>query len=386
MHDYDVIIIGAGIAGTSLAYELAHGAGSFSGQSSGNNDQRILVLEQEFAPGYHATGRSAAFWAQTYGGPFIEPLTSASSDFLKTPPKDFHNSSFLNNRGAINIARHDQKHLADQMIANFISNEVDLSLVNFDFINAYVNGLKSDWNIAVWEPECSDIDVAALHGAYMRNAKKQGVEILCSAQFEAAQYENGLWNVQSAKGQFSSKTLVNAAGAWADDVAVKSQVQPQNINPYRRTMVELELDAKAPHSLPLIVAIDGSFYFKAMPGGNIWLSPHDETACPASDVAPEEIDIAIAIDRFQNVVDWKVKKIVNKWAGLRSFAPDRLPVIGFDANNYFWFVGQGGFGIQTSPATAKIAAHKILHHDNSGGAMPDMMKHIDGSKYRPNRF
>lgn len=385
MHEYDVIIIGAGIAGTSLAYELAHGALSVNGQSSRINPNRLLVLEQEFAPGYHATGRSAAFWAQTYGGPFIEPLTSASGDFLRNPPIDFHDSSFVNNRGAINIARGDQRHLVDEMILNFASNAVDLFAVDHDFIAAYVEGLNKNWNRAVWEPQCSDIDVAALHGAYIRNAKKLGVEILCLAPLQSAKYDGQSWQVQTAKGIFSSKIIVNAAGAWADDVAKKSQIYPQNITPYRRTMVELQLGITAPNSLPLIVAIDGSFYFKAMPNGNIWLSPHDETACPASDVVPEEIDIATAIDRFQNVVNWKIEKIVNKWAGLRSFSPDRLPVIGFGADNYFWFVGQGGFGIQTSPATAKIAAHKILHQ-NSGAKMPDAMSHIDADKYRPDRF
>lgn len=391
--DYDIIIIGAGIAGVSLAYELADNARLLKNDNF--KALRILVLEQEFAPGYHATGRSAAFWAQTYGGPYIEPLTSASGAFLKNPAAIFHDESFLNNRGALNIANEHQTDLMDVMLEKFASNNVKLSAVGYDFIKKQLDFINPHWNGAIWEPECSDIDVSALHQAYIRNAKKMGVAIISSAKMEKADFKDGVWHVKSAQGQYKSPIIVNAAGAWADDVARKSNMKPQNITPYRRTMIELQLNVKIPTNMPLIVALDGSFYFKAMPNGNIWLSPHDETACQAHDVAPEELDIAIAIDRFQNIVDCKVEKIIHKWAGLRSFSPDRLPVIGFGDNNYFWFVGQGGFGIQTAPATSKIAAHKIIdilwpdlplsksdiHHKK-----PDCIKNIDDNFYRPDRF
>ena len=366
---YDIIIIGAGIAGTSLAYELA-------------SDHDVLILEQEYAPGYHATGRSAAFSAQTYGGPDIEPLTSASRAFLKKPPMDFWEDSFLGERGAINIGRSDELYLAHDMIENFKDNGVELSLMQRDQLEDKILNLRSDWAHAVWEPDCCDIDVGSLHQAYISNAKKRGVEIICSNKFETAQHI-GAWAVETDKARYSSKILINAAGAWADQVAEKSNITPIGITPLRRTMVELEIAHHVPEDLPLIVALDGSFYFKAMPNNHIWLSPHDETISQAKDVSPEEMDVAIAIDRFQNIVDWEISKISYKWAGLRSFSPDRLPVIGFDQEyeNYFWFVGQGGFGIQTSPVTSQMGACLLR-----GNEMPAHLTDINYEKYAPNRF
>jgi len=370
MRDYDIIIVGAGIAGTSLAYELAY-------------ERNILVLEQEFAPGYHATGRSAAFWSQTYGGPYIEPLTSASGDFLRNPPPDFHEGSFLNNRGAINIARNDQKNLTNNMIEQFTSNSVELSLVDKLYLNKHIPFLQKNWDNAVWEPECSDIDVSSLHNAYIKNAKRLGVEIACSSPLLNAEYKGSDWTVETNGKTYKCKILINAAGAWADDVAIKSGVKPMGVNAYRRTMIELEMATSINQDLPLIVALDGSFYFKALANNHIWLSPHDETICQACDVAPDEMDVAIAIDRLQNIVDWDIKRITHKWAGLRSFSKDRLPIIGFDTQNtnYFWFVGQGGFGIQTSPVTSQMAAYKLLKKDK-----PHYLSHIDDRKYAPARF
>lgn len=370
MNHYDIIIVGAGIAGASIAYELSH-------------NKKILILEQEFSPGYHATGRSAAFWSQTYGGPYIEPLTSASGDFLKNPPSDFHDKSFLRKRGVINIAQKHQKSLVDDMVEQFANNDVLLAQKDKIFLQDKIPNLKSDWHHAVWEPDCCDIDVSALHNAYVKAAQKNSVEILCSAQFLSATQNDNLWNVKTNKGDFSADILVNAAGAWADQVAEKSQANPIAISPYRRTVIELEIGCDVPEDLPLIVALDGSFYIKALPNNHIWLSPHDETPSMACDAAADEMDVAIAIDRFQNIVDWDIVKITHKWAGLRSFSRDRLPVIGFDKNieNFFWFAGQGGFGIQTSPIAAKIAAHQILQNDASN--IPNI---IELHRYSPDRF
>lgn len=375
MIDYDIIIIGAGIAGTSLAYELA--------SQKKVTYQKICVFEREYAPGYHSTGRSAAFWSQTYGGPYIEPLTSASGDFLRNPPRHFYDGSFLYNRGALNIARDNQSDLVTQMMNNFRNNDIELNRVTDEFITPLLPNRKKDWKQALWEPDCSDIDVAALHNAYIRNAKKLGVDIVCSSDFHAADYYNEQWNVRMNSQLFTSKILVNAAGAWANDVASKAGIKSIDIQPYRRTMVELELHHDISVDMPLIVAIDGSLYFKAVGKNHIWLSPHDEIASDAVDAAPEEIDVAIAIDRFQNIVDWDIKRIVKKWAGLRNFSQDRLPVIGYDNDqpHYFFYVGQGGFGIQTAPAAAKLAAHILIRQP-----IPENLKHIDICKYSSNRF
>jgi D-arginine dehydrogenase len=181
----------------------------------------------------------------------------------------------------------------------------------------------------------------------------------------------------------AASILVNAAGAWADDVAEACGVRRLGFEPKRRTLVQLRVGQSGLRDLPLIDDADGSFYFKGEGDGTIWLSPHDEIPTDPCDAAPEEIDIATAIDRFEGVVDWPVERVERSWAGLRSFAPDRLPVYGFDpaAPHFFWCAGQGGFGIQTAPAAAKLAASVLL------GEAPDpMVAHIDPAIFSPARF
>jgi D-arginine dehydrogenase len=183
--------------------------------------------------------------------------------------------------------------------------------------------------------------------------------------------------------QIAASCIVNAAGAWADEVASAAGAQPLGIEPKRRTMVQLRVGRSGLRDLPLVDDADGTFYFKGEGDNTIWLSPHDEIESDPCDAAPEEIDIAIAIDRFERVVDWPIEAVERKWAGLRSFAPDRVPVYGFDPDvpGFFWCAGQGGFGIQTAPAAAKMAAAMLL------GRAPDpMVEHIDPTPFSPARF
>jgi len=181
----------------------------------------------------------------------------------------------------------------------------------------------------------------------------------------------------------TSSILVNAAGAWADGVAGAADVPLLGIAPLRRTMVQLRLGRSGMKDLPLVDSADGTFYFKGETDNSVWLSPHDEIPSEPCDAAPDEIDVATAIDRFEQVVDWPVERVERSWAGLRSFAPDRLPVYGFhpNASGFFWCAGQGGFGIQTSPAAAKLAAAALL------GEEPDAsVSHIDPALFSPLRF
>jgi D-arginine dehydrogenase len=211
------------------------------------------------------------------------------------------------------------------------------------------------------EPSCCDIDVASLHAAYLRQAKQRGVKLVCSAEIQSANWQNNIWNIQTKAGNFKAGKLVNAAGAWADTVARSCGIPGLNIQPYRRTIMQLRIAPLARDDLPLVIGLDGSFYFKPVGSGRLWLSPHDETPSMPCDTAPDELDIANAIERLRQVVDWEVIAIEAKWAGLRSFAPDRLPVIGADPCNpaFFWLAGQGGFGIQTAPAIAALAASQL---------------------------
>ncbi len=365
---YDVVIVGAGIAGASLAHELA-------------DTLDVLLLEAEATPGYHATGRSAAFWTETYGGPLVQPLTTASGQFLRTPPSDFSEHSFLKARGALYVGTESERHIAIQMASEFAHSSVQLQHCSAHDMAVHIPGLRNGWTQGIWEPDCCDIDVAALHGAYLRSIRRNGAELLCNARLESAQFKAGVWNVQTTAGLFRTKLLVNASGAWADTVASRCSIKPIGIQPFRRTIAQLDVFPPALAALPLVIGFDESFYFKPESGGKLWLSPHDETPSTACDVAAEELDVAKAIDRLEAVVDWKIERVEHKWAGLRSFAPDRLPVIGPDPEKsaFFWLAGQGGFGIQTAPAIAQMAAALILENENIPAG-------VSAEHYLPNRF
>ncbi len=359
---YDIAIVGAGMAGTSLAAELGRHA-------------RTIVLEGEDQPGRHATGRSAAFWVQTYGGPLVQPLTTASGPWLAE-------QGFLGPRGGLTLAREEQQADVERFLEEFADSAVTVERLDRIALAEIVPGLRSQWVTGILEPECKDIDVAALHGWYLKETRRSGAEIRCRAQLAEAEWD-GVWRLTTAAGgRIESDLLVNAAGAWADPVAEIAGVKPVGITPFRRTIAQLRTAPGPPASLPLVLDIGGQFYFKPE-GGRLWLSPHDETPSVPCDAAPEELDIALAIDRFEDVVDWEVQRVEHKWAGLRSFAPDRLPVYGFDSGNpaFFWFAGQGGYGIQTAPAAARLAAQILLDQP-----VDAMTQGLDRDLYAAARF
>ena len=361
----DVAIVGAGIAGASLAAEIA-------GEAS------VLLLEAESQPGYHSTGRSAAFWSESYGGPLVQPLTSASGRFLAAPPPDFAGEPFLAPRGAIHLADARGEAALDRLAAEFAGASVPLERMDRAALAAAIPGLRPGWDAGLREPSCADIDVARLHAAYLARARARGATLVCDARMERAERDGGRWRVETSAGRFEADILVDAAGAWADAVAAAAGAAPLGIRPFRRTLAQLRIDPPAPAALPLVIDARERFYFKPEASGRLWLSPHDETACAPSDCAPEEIDVAVAIDRLEQAVDWRVERVEHSWAGLRSFAPDRLPVYGFapGGRGFFWCAGQGGFGIQTAPAAASLAAALLL------GRTPE----LDPAPYRPERF
>lgn len=355
--DADIIVVGAGMAGASLAAEAA-------GESS------VLLLEAEDQPGYHSTGRSAAFWAETYGGRFIQPLTTASGPFLER-------HGFLSPRGALHIAdEHGHPALA-AMEAEF-GTLVAFERLDRDGLSAVIPGLRPGWAAGLLEPSCADIDVAGLHTFYLAQARRKGARLVTGAEVRALRHEAGGWSVDTAAGAFRGRVIADAGGAWADRVAAMAGAEPVGIQPYRRTLSQLRVDPPAPAGLPLVVDALERFYFKPEAGGRLWLSPHDESPCDPCDCAAEEIDVAEAIDRFERVVDWRVERVERSWAGLRSFAPDRRPVYGFDplVPGFFWCAGQGGFGIQTAPAAAKLAAALLL----------ERAPEFDPAPYAPERF
>lgn len=367
---HDVAIIGAGMAGASLAAELA-------------GDMSVILLEMESQPGYHATGRSAAFWHETYGGPHIQPLSKASFGWLARPPAEFGGESFLGPRGAITLSRRGERAKLEAFAASYAKNGLNFEWLDHEGVERHCPGIKPEWSDGLREPDCADIDVARVHQACLKRATQLGASLRCNAGVRSADHDGHGWSIETRDGLVNARLVVNAGGAWADEVAICAGVKPIGISPFRRTIVQLRFDRAIPKTLPLTIDVDGQFYFKSDGAEGVWLSPHDETPSPPTDAAPEELDVAIAIDRLEHVVDWKIRAVTHKWAGLRSFAPDRLPVYGFDRlqPGFFWFAGQGGFGIQTAPAAARIGASLIR-----GTSADAMVSGIDFERFAPGRF
>lgn len=378
MSGTDVIIIGAGIAGVTLAAELC-------------TTRSVCLIEAEDHPAYHSTGRSNALWHETYGGPFIQPLTAASRNWLDQPPAGYGGISFLNPRPTLCLGQDGDAGDIAAFIAEFEQAGVVLERLDAAQLQALIPGLRPQWTLGILENSSADIDVAAYHAACVKKIRRAGGTVLTGARVDGLTYKNGEWTVTarshsvhaSASAPISAPIIVNAAGAWADHVAELAGVTPLSITPYRRTIAQVRVAGGVDRGLPMVTHIHGTFYFKPDTTSRISVSPHDETQVLPCDAAPEEIDIAIAIDRFQNVVDWPVEAVEHAWAGLRSFAPDRLPVFGFEpgVEGFFWCAGQGGFGIQTAPAIAQLSAAQILNK-----AIDAAFLAINPALYAPDRL
>jgi len=344
----DILVIGAGIAGASAAYELSAGAD-------------VIVLEAESQPGYHTTGRSAALFTETYGNLTVRTLTSAGRAFFEAPPEGFAEHPLLSPRGTLFIARQDQLGALDAMLAETGARRIDGAeavalnpALNPDYVAA-----------AIHEPGAEDIDVHALHGGYLRALRRRGGRLVTDAQVRTLSREGGAWVAETRAGRFAAPIVVNAAGAWCDAVACLAGVRPCGLVPKRRTAFTFDPpDGLDIAGWPATIDIDEQFYFKP-DAGRILGSPADETPSPPCDAQPEELDVALGIDRIERATSLTVRRLVNKWAGLRSFVADKTPVVGMDpaAEGFFWLAGQGGYGIQTSPALARSVASLIATGD-----------------------
>lgn len=361
MRECDFLIVGAGIAGASGGYGLCrHG--------------RVIVLEQESQPGYHTTGRSAAFFAESYGNEYIRALTTGSKSFFNNPPNGFSPSPLVGDRGAVYVAREDQVerlHAFRDAVSLLID---DAELLDRETVLGMVPVLRPDYVAAgMWDRQCRDIDVAAVHQGYLRTLRDNGGEVVTRARVESARRHDGRWQVEAGGETYCAPLLVNAAGAWGDEVAQLAGAAPVGLTPMRRTIVILD----APEGLdcspwPLLVDVDEAFYFKPESGG-ILATPADETPMAPCDVQPEELDVAIAVDRIQQATSLEVRRIRHRWAGLRTFAPDRTIVAGMDPEvpGFFWLVGQGGYGIATSPAMSEVVASLVVE-----GRMPGRLERL----------
>ncbi len=365
----DFLIIGSGMAGAAAGYFLAeHGS--------------VTLLEREETLAYHSTGRSAALYTETYGNAAIRALTVRSGDFFRDPPPGFSETPLLTPRGVLYVAQAQSKARFEEALAIGQRFAPSVRALAREEALRLCPVLRDDWLAhAFLEPDAMDLDVNAIHQGFLRGLRAKGGQVVTGAAAQAIARRDGAWQVETAQGRFAAPNLVNAAGAWADEVAALAGVAPVGLVPKRRTVIIVETEPPCDGAAhwPMVGDVGESFYFRPE-SGRLLVSPADETPVPPSDVQPEEMDMALAASRFEAATRLKVRRIARKWAGLRTFAPDKTLVIGPDATapGFFWMAGQGGYGIQTAPAAGRalstLAAAGTLEPDLAvRGLTPDQL-------------
>lgn len=341
----DVVVIGAGIAGISVAARLAR-------------KLRVVVLEAESQPAYHATGRSAAYFAPAYGNDVVRTITAASTAFFESPDPGFTDVPLLKPRAAMFVARHEQSGSLDSMLAG----QSTLSRLTGTQINEHHPLLKPEVITgAAFDSDGGDLDVNAIVQGFMRLMRSNGGELVTNAGVQSIDKAGIDWQVTTRDDTITTPIVVNAAGAWADNIAGRAGLPPLGLTPMRRTAFLVDAPpATSISNWPLVIDIDENFYFKP-DAGQLLISPADETPSAPCDAFAEELDVAIAADRVQQIATLTITKVNHQWAGLRTFAPDRTFVVGFDprGEGFFWLAGQGGYGVQTSPGLSDLAGALI---------------------------
>ncbi|WEX90501.1 FAD-binding oxidoreductase [Sinorhizobium garamanticum] len=373
MRKYDVVIIGGGIAGLSLAYFLSQ-------------HRSVAVIEREDALGYHSTGRSAAEFVLRYNAPEVCALARIAKVFFDKPPQGFSDVQLLKQRGGVMIASDDKIERFETALADERAFTPEIERLTPEQAVSRIPILKPDYVAAAYhDPNFWDIEVENLLQGYTRGARRNGSEILERHEVLSAERDGAAWILTTPAGEISAKVVVNAAGAWADPVATLFGVEPIGIVPHRRTAITVDLpDGVDATTLPEINEIDEDFYMKPE-GGRLLASPADATPCEPSDVQPEEIDVAWAAHYVEEATTISVRRIAKSWAGLRSFSADKLPVVGFapGRSDFFWLAGQGGYGILTSPSLGQLAASLLIDTP-----MPKAFRSeaLDPRSFSPARF
>jgi D-arginine dehydrogenase len=372
----DIAIVGAGIAGASLAWQLTRAAAT----------PAVLLLEAEIQPGLHSTGRSAAMYMASYGPPQARALTRAGRRFYQQPPEGFADVPLVGPRGVLYAAWQGHEQSLAQLQADLQGTGCQVDLLGPHDTLQRLPVLRPQGLLgALHEPDALDIDVNALHQGYLRGARRAGADLWTEAVLQRAVHDGNAWQLHCADGrQLRARTLVNAAGAWADTVAQAAGVAPLGIQPRRRSAFTFDapagLDCRA---WPTVCSVQEDWYIKP-DAGQLLGSPANADPVPPHDVQAEELDIAMGIAAIERDTTLSIRRPRRTWAGLRSFAPDGELVIGFDpaAPRFFWLAGQGGYGIQSAAGASALAAALLL-----GQPLPDTLRHegVDPARLAPRR-
>ncbi|MBT4169948.1 MAG: FAD-binding oxidoreductase [Rhodospirillaceae bacterium] len=329
---FDFVIIGAGMAGASAAYFLAQ-------DGEGDAADRVLLLEMEAQPGYHTTGRSAALYTEAYGNAAIRALTSAGRTFLLAPPDGFTDTPLLTPRGVMFIGRADQQAALDEVFTSAALHVDSIHHLNEADVRERIPVVRPGYAAAgVLEADAMDMDVNALHQGFLRGARRHGAELRTNARVDGLTRRDGAWRISLGHEEISAKVIINAAGAWCDKIAALAGAETVGLVPKRRTAILFDGPTdQAFAAWPALIDADEEFYARPESGA-LMGSPADETPMEPCDVQPEELDIAIAVDRLQQATSLEIPRVIRSWAGLRSFVEDKTPVVGFDAkvDGFFW--------------------------------------------------
>jgi D-arginine dehydrogenase len=346
MKSFDIIVIGGGIAGTSLAAHLA-------------SEKRVVILEMEERPGYHSTGRSAASFEPNYGPPPMLAFTRASASFFGEPPKGFATAALLKPRDSLFLMPEGQEEAAE----TFLLHSSDLAEISPRAASEAFPILRETYaKRAFLDINSGDIDVDLLHQGYLRWFKERGGVLALTHQVKGLLYRNHAWQVATEYGIFESPVIVNAAGAWGDVVAKLGGVKPVGLVPKRRSVGVIPMDdVEGFMDWPQVTDVAETWYCKPQ-SGKLLVSSADATPVEPHDAYADDMAIAEGIERLTTATSLEVTRLGHRWGGLRSFVADGNPVIGFDATSegFFWLVGQGGYGIQSSPALSETAAALLL--------------------------
>jgi D-arginine dehydrogenase len=369
----DVVVIGGGIAGISLAYFLSP-------------HRSVTVLERESALGYHSSGRSAAEFAFRFHSAIVGKLARVSYPFLTNPPAGFTETELLKRRGNLLIADAEKAERLAQVFAEESATGPGLVRLTIEQAIERAPILNADYVAnAFYDPDCWDIEAENLLQGFAKGARANGATILNKAEVLSARREDGTWILETTAGDVQANTVVNAAGAWADKTAILFGLKPLGIVPYRRTAITVDMPAGIDvGALPEICEIDEVFYMKPE-AGRLLVSPADATESEPCDTQPEELDIAYAAWYLEQATTVAVSHVAHSWAGLRTFAKDRVPVVGYsgEKEGFFWLAGQGGFGIQTAPALGRLAADLVI----GNSIAPDFDEQgLSGEMFAPGRF